>query len=76
MSNTPPNNAQARKRTRPQARTDALAYTVNEVRQVGGPGRTKVYELIAQDKLKATTVGGRRLVCGDSLRALLRGDRH
>ena len=63
-----------RKRTRPHPRPDALAFTINEVRQLGGPGRTKVYGLIAQGKLKAINVGGRRLVCGDSLRALLRGD--
>ena len=60
-----------RKRTRPHPRPDALAFTVNEVRQIGGPGRTKVYELIAQGRLTAVSVGGRRLITGDSLRALL-----
>jgi hypothetical protein len=64
----------ARRRTRPQARPDALAYTVDEVRQIGGPARTKTYELIKQGKLKAIVVGGRRLICGESLRALLRGE--
>ena len=57
--------------TRPQPRPDALGFTVPEVRQLGGPGRTKVYELINSGKLKTVMVGGRRLINGDSFRDLM-----
>ena len=63
----------SRKRTRPHARPDALAYTVDEVRQLGGPGRTKLYELVKRGELRSITIGRRRLICGDALRTLLRG---
>jgi excisionase family DNA binding protein len=56
-------------RTAPQP--DALAFRIDEVAQMGGPGRTKVYELAAQGKLRLIRVGGRTLVVGDSLRTLL-----
>lgn len=62
-----------RKKTRPHARPDALAFTVSEVRQIGGPGRTKLYELIKSGELQTITIGHRRLICGDALRTLLRG---
>jgi hypothetical protein len=51
---------------------NALAFRVNEVKRMGGPGRTKTYELAAQGKLRLVKVAGRTLVDGDSLRALLR----
>lgn len=60
-----------RKRTRPHARPDALAYSVNEVRQLGGPARTKLYEFLKNGTLKSVIVGHRRLICGDLLRAFL-----
>jgi hypothetical protein len=47
---------------------------VDEVALMGGPHRTKLYALAAEGKLKLVKVAGRTLVCGDSLRALLRGD--
>jgi hypothetical protein len=57
---------------RPGPLASALAYRINEVPQMGGPGRTKTYELAAQGKLRLVRVAGRTLVDGDSLRALLR----
>lgn len=39
---------------------------------MGGPCRTKLYELAASGHLKLVKVAGRTLVDGDSLRALLR----
>jgi len=51
---------------------NALAYRVDEVPLMGGPRRTKLYELAAAGKLKLVRVAGRTLVDGDSLRTLLR----
>lgn len=51
---------------------NALAFRVDEVPLMGGPHRTKLYELAAAGKLKLVKVAGRTLVDGDSLRALLR----
>ena len=51
---------------------DAIAFRVDEVPLMGGPARTKLYELAAAGKLKLVRVHGRTLVDGDSLRALLR----
>lgn len=65
-------NTKQRRPTRPQARPDQIVYTIKEVRQVGGPGRTKTYELIRLGILKSAKVHGRRGVDGDSLRALLK----
>ena len=53
-------------------RPDALAFRIREVRLLGGPGKTRVYELAEAGKLRLVRVGGRTLVDGDSLRTLLR----
>jgi len=53
---------------------DALAYTVEDTRRTAGIGRTKIYELIRDGKLKASRAAGRTLILGDSLRALLSAD--
>ncbi len=60
-------------RERPAPLPNALAYRVDEVPLMGGPRRTKLYELAAAGKLKLVKVAGRTLVEGDSLRSLLRG---
>lgn len=60
------------KRERPPPLAHALAYRIDEVAQMGGPGRTKTYQLASEGKLKLVRVAGRTLVDGDSLRALLR----
>jgi hypothetical protein len=57
---------------RPAPLPNALAYRVDEVPRMGGPGRTKLYELAKAGKLKLVRVAGRTLVDGDSLRRLLR----
>jgi len=41
---------------------------------MGAPGRTKIYEMFQTGHLKRISAGGRTLVEGDSLRALLLGD--
>jgi hypothetical protein len=50
---------------------NAFAYRIAEVRTMGGPCRTKVYELGKSGALKLFKVAGRTLVAGDSLRSLL-----
>lgn len=62
----------ARRRERPAPLPNALAFRVDEVARMGGPARTKLYELAAAGKLRLIKVAGRTLVDGDSLRALLR----
>jgi hypothetical protein len=61
-----------RKSERPAPRPDALAYRVDEVPLMGGPRRTKLYELVKAGHLKLVRVAGRSLIEGDSLRTLLR----
>ena len=51
---------------------DALAYRVPDACRTAGIGRTKLYELAAQGRLRLIRIDGRTLVDGDSLRALLR----
>ncbi len=51
---------------------NALAYRIPEARLMGGPGRTRIYELAHAGKLRLVRVGGRTLIDGDSLRTLLR----
>jgi hypothetical protein len=61
----------ARRRNRPDPSPNAFCYTVAEVRQLGGPGKTKTYELVKSGRLKMIDVAGCKRVTGDSLRALL-----
>ncbi len=51
----------------------AFAYRLDEVPRMGGPARTKLYELVKAGKLRLVKIGGRSLIEGDSLRKLLRG---
>ena len=51
---------------------NAFAYRVNEVQLMGGPCRTKVYELAKKGDLKLIRIDGRTVVEGDSLRKLLK----
>ncbi len=52
---------------------DALAYTVGHACHMGGFGRTLLYKLAKDGKLRLLKVAGRTLVCGNSLRALIVG---
>jgi len=51
---------------------NALAYSIRDVRRMGGPGKTSIYALAKAGKLTLIRIGSRTLVDGDSLRALLR----
>jgi hypothetical protein len=74
-----PRKTQPRKRPRaPRGlqRPDALAFTIEGFQALGGPGKTKVYELgkagvlaLFKDQI------GRTLIEGDSGRAYLSGSR-
>ncbi len=50
---------------------EPLAYRINDASRALGVGRTKLYELAAQGRLKLVRIGGRTLVPADSLRRLL-----
>lgn len=52
--------------------TKPLGVTVGTTMHVTGLGRTKVYQLIAEGKLKSVAVGRRRLVLYSSIEELLR----
>jgi hypothetical protein len=62
---------QGRRQDRPHPNPNAFCYTVAEARQLGGPGRTKTYELVKLGRLKMIDIAGCKRVTGDSLRALL-----
>jgi excisionase family DNA binding protein len=49
---------------------DRIAVSINEARTALGVGRTKVYELIAEGKLKTFRIGRRRLITLESIRTL------
>ncbi len=50
---------------------DRVTVTINDACRISGLGRSFIYELMADDKLKSVKVGNRRLIHVDSLRALL-----
>lgn len=60
-----------RERARAEPSRNAFAYTIEDAQKMGGPGKSKMYELAKNGRLKLIHVDGRTLVGGDSLRALL-----
>ena len=54
---------------------EKLAFTVAEACAATGIGRTSLYELIAENRLKAIKAGGRRLICEQTLQAFLKSCR-
>ncbi len=62
------------RRLRAPADPMAIAFTIPDAQSMGAPGRTKIYDLAKEGKLKVLHVAGRTLVCGVSLRALLSAD--
>lgn len=66
----------ARKRLRALPSPDAYAFTVHDSQAMGGPGKTKLYEIAKQLKAEGKTLlfkdaAGRTMVVGDMLRELL-----
>ena len=59
-------------RSAPDRRSvEKRGYSIDEYSRAFGPGRTKIYELIAQGKLKTYKVGSRRFITADSAEALI-----
>ena len=54
-----------------RASPEKLAYTVPEALYATGLGRTTLYALIAERKLRTIKVGSRTLIPADSLRGYL-----
>jgi excisionase family DNA binding protein len=50
-----------------------LAYSIREACEASSLGRTTIYSLIGTGKLRAVRVGGRTVIPGDSLMALVSG---
>jgi hypothetical protein len=68
MATEPPKQ---RKRARALPVPNALAFSVEDAQAMSGLGKTTIYELMNTGRLKGFRVDGRRLIVGDSLRALL-----
>ena len=50
-----------------------VSATIDDTCHITGLGRTKVYELIGEGKLKAVAIGRRRLVLYSSIEELIEG---
>jgi excisionase family DNA binding protein len=50
-----------------------VSATIDDTCHITGLGRSKVYELISEGKLKALTIGRRRLVLYSSIEELIHG---
>jgi hypothetical protein len=51
---------------------EPLAYRISDATKVSGLGRSSIYKLIGEGKLRSVLVAGRRLIPADALRDLLR----
>jgi hypothetical protein len=60
-----------RERARAEPSRNAFAFTIEDAQAMGAPGKTKIYQLAENGRLKLFSVDGRTMVTGDSLRALL-----
>jgi hypothetical protein len=54
-----------------QQPTNAIAFTVQAACALSGLGKTKLFELMRTGTLRRIRIGGRTLIAGDSLRAML-----
>ncbi|MCJ2035753.1 excisionase family DNA-binding protein [Methylobacterium sp. J-068] len=54
-----------------RASPEKLAYTISEALYATGLGRTTLYALVADKKLRTIKVGSRTLIPADSLRGFL-----
>jgi hypothetical protein len=61
----------AKGRARASADPKAFAFTIRDAQAMGAPGRTSIYALAKEGRLKLLKVGRRTLVDGASLRSLL-----
>lgn len=51
-----------------------LAFTISEACHAIGIGRSKLYELIGQGRIKTRKIGSRTIIPADSLHALISRD--
>lgn len=51
--------------------TPKLAFTISEACHAVGIGRSKLYELIGQGRIKTQKIGSRTIIPVESLRALI-----
>lgn len=51
-----------------------LAYSIREACQATSLGRTRLYELIRENRLVARRIGGRTVIPAESLHALIAGE--
>lgn len=51
-----------------------LAYSIPEAVQATSIGRSKLYELIAQNRIKVRKIGKRTVIPAESLHALIAGE--
>ena len=63
-------SAEPHRRTRRET-PKPVSTTVDDACRITGLGRTKIYELIGEGKLKTKTIGRRRLVIYASIEALM-----
>ncbi len=50
---------------------EPLVYSVNDACQISSLGRTRLYELIKEGRIKTNKIGRRTLISASSLKALL-----
>ena len=53
---------------------ERLAYSVREACAVSSIGRTRMYQLIAENRVESRLIGKRRLIIAASLRRLIEGE--
>jgi excisionase family DNA binding protein len=51
-----------------------IGYSIREACRATSIGRTRVYELIREGRLRATRIGGRTIIPAESLLALIAGE--
>jgi hypothetical protein len=60
-----------RKRLRAAPAANAFCYTIEDGQSMGLPGKTSVYEMIKDGRLKTIDVAGRTMLTGESVRRVL-----
>ena len=53
------------------AEAQPLAYDVATASRISTIGKTRLYELMAENRLESRRIGRRRVILADSLRALI-----
>ena len=69
----PDQPAEPNRRMRRGEAPKPVSATIDDTCRIAGLGRTKIYELIAEGKLKAVAIGRRRLVIYASIEELIQG---